>query len=78
MSCFFDKKGILSVKFPKSLKKINPKAFRNCVSLEKIEFQNDNFYTVTIGKDILQYAPLFPDKAIRTLVESELIYSVAQ
>ncbi|MEE1239189.1 MAG: hypothetical protein UHO61_04630 [Acutalibacteraceae bacterium] len=29
-------------------------------------------------KDILQYAPLFPDKAIRTLVESELIYSVAQ
>ena len=29
-------------------------------------------------KDILQDAPLFPDKAIRTLVESELIYSVAQ
>ena len=29
-------------------------------------------------KDILQYAPLFPDKAIRTLVESELIYSVAE
>lgn len=29
-------------------------------------------------KDITEYAPLFPDKAIRTLVESELIYSVAQ
>lgn len=28
-------------------------------------------------KDITKYAPLFPDKAIRTLVESELIYSVA-
>lgn len=29
-------------------------------------------------KDITEYAPLFPDRAIRTLVESELIYSVAQ
>lgn len=29
-------------------------------------------------RDITKYAPLFPDKAIRTLVESELIYSVAQ
>lgn len=29
-------------------------------------------------KEITEYAPLFPDKAIRTLVESELIYSVAQ
>lgn len=29
-------------------------------------------------KDIRMYAPLFPDKALRTLVESELIYSVAQ
>lgn len=29
-------------------------------------------------KDISYYVPLFPDKAIRNLVESELIYSVAQ
>jgi len=29
-------------------------------------------------KSISRYAPLFPDKAIRNLVESELIYSVAQ
>ena len=29
-------------------------------------------------KDITTYAPVFPDKALRTLVESELIYSVAQ
>ena len=29
-------------------------------------------------KDMRMYAPLFPDKAIRTLVESALIYSVAQ
>jgi len=28
-------------------------------------------------KDISQYAPLFPDKAIRNLVESALIYNVA-
>lgn len=29
-------------------------------------------------KDITTYAPVFPDKALRTLVESEVIYSVAQ
>lgn len=29
-------------------------------------------------KDITAYAPVFPDKALRTLVESEVIYSVAQ
>lgn len=29
-------------------------------------------------KSVTKYAPLFPDKALRTLVESEVIYSVAQ
>lgn len=29
-------------------------------------------------KDISTYAPVFPDKAMRTLIESELIYSVTQ
>lgn len=29
-------------------------------------------------KDITAYAPFFPDKALRTLVESEVIYHVAQ
>lgn len=29
-------------------------------------------------KDITEYAPFFPDKALRNLVESEVIYSVAQ
>ena len=29
-------------------------------------------------KDITAYAPFFPDKALRTLIESEVIYSVAQ
>ena len=29
-------------------------------------------------KDITTYAPFFPDKAMRTLIESEVIYSVAQ
>ena len=29
-------------------------------------------------KAVAKYAPLFPDKAIRTLVESEIIYSVTQ
>lgn len=30
------------------------------------------------SRDITAYAPAFPDKAMRTLVESEVIYSVAQ
>lgn len=29
-------------------------------------------------KDITTYAPVFPDRAMRTLIESEVIYSVAQ
>ena len=29
-------------------------------------------------KDITAYAPVFPDKAMRTLIESEVIYSDAQ
>lgn len=39
------------------------------------QFINNNRIT---RKNIAEYAPLFPDRAIRTLVESELIYSVAQ
>ena len=40
-----------------------------------------NLYIVTnkiSRKSITKYAPVFPDKAMRTLVESEVIYSVAQ
>ncbi len=29
-------------------------------------------------KDITKYSPAYPDKAVRTMVESEVIYSVAQ
>ena len=29
-------------------------------------------------KDITAYAPMFPDKAMRTMIESEIIYSVTQ
>lgn len=29
-------------------------------------------------KDITAYAPMFPDKAMRTMIESEVIYSVTQ
>lgn len=38
-------------------------------------FIDDNGIT---RSDITKYAPLFPDRALRTLVESEVIYSVAQ
>lgn len=39
------------------------------------QFINDRKIT---RSDITTYAPAFPDKALRTLVESEVIYSVAQ
>ena len=40
-SCFFDKRGILSVKLPKSLKEIGSRAFRNCINLETVVFDGD-------------------------------------
>lgn len=39
--CFFDKKGIVSISLPKSLREIRANAFLNCLSLEEITFQND-------------------------------------
>ena len=62
--CFLEVMNSISAKFIDSEKK---------KILE--EYIADN--TIT-RKDITEYAPLFPDKAIRTLVESELIYSVTQ
>lgn len=41
-SCFFDKKGIVSVKFPETLIDIGSRAFRNCISLERVEFASEN------------------------------------
>ena len=40
-SCFFDKRGIVSVTLPGSLREIESRAFRNCISLEQIEFQGE-------------------------------------
>lgn len=47
-SCFFDKKGILSVTLPKSLTRIDCRAFRNCINLEKVRFGNDE---IAISED---------------------------
>lgn len=47
-SCFFDRKGIISLKLPKTLTDIGSRAFRNCINLERVEFANDN---VTINPD---------------------------
>ena len=41
-SCFFDKRGILSVKFPKTLREIESRAFRNCINLETVHFQSES------------------------------------
>lgn len=40
-SCFFDKRGIISVAFPSSLREIDSRALRNCISLERVSFQED-------------------------------------
>lgn len=47
-SCFFDKKGIISVRLPASLTEIGSRAFRNCINLERVEFASDR---VAIHKD---------------------------
>ena len=39
-SCFFDRRGVLSVRLPASLKEIKSRAFRNCINLEEVIFQN--------------------------------------
>lgn len=43
-SCFFDKRGILSVTLPASLKEIESRAFRNCIGLETVCFHNDKVF----------------------------------
>ncbi len=43
-SCFFDKKGLMSVKLPETLTDIGSRAFRNCINLEKVEFANENVH----------------------------------
>lgn len=47
-SCFFDKKGIISMKLPSSLREIGSRAFRNCINLERVEFCGSQ---VVIHKD---------------------------
>lgn len=57
-SCFFDKRGILSVTFPASLKEIESRAFRNCISLESVQFQSDQ---VLIHKDAFKNCSLLKE-----------------
>lgn len=41
-SCFFDKKGIVRISVPGSVREIRANAFLNCGSLEEIVFKNEN------------------------------------
>lgn len=47
-SSFFDKRGIISISFPKSLKEIGSRAFRNCINLESVTFHGGG---AAIAKD---------------------------
>ncbi len=49
--CFSDKKGIVSIVFPMSLKKICANAFVNCISLKKIVISNPNIKKEDIEDD---------------------------
>lgn len=57
-SCFFDKRGILSVTLPASLHEIESRAFRNCISLETVRFQNDS---VIIHEDAFKNCSLLKE-----------------
>lgn len=50
-SSFFDKRGIISVQFPSTLKEIESRAFRNCISLETVAFRQDG---IAIHEDAFQ------------------------
>lgn len=65
-SCFFDKRGILSVKLPGSLKEIESRAFRNCISLETVTFEGG---VVRIHADAFKNCTSL--KTIRTCDEKE-------
>jgi len=41
-SCFYDKKGIVSISLPKSLERIKANAFGNCINLKCVSIQNSN------------------------------------
>lgn len=40
-SCFFDRRGILSITLPASLKAIKSRAFCNCINLEQVTFRTE-------------------------------------
>lgn len=68
-SCFFDKRGILSVTFPASLREIESRAFRNCISLETVHFRQDQ---VLIHEDAFKNCTslskvLTPDQTVHPL-----------
>jgi len=44
-SCFFDKKGIISIEFPESLREIRANAFLNCISLEEVFIKSGDLIT---------------------------------
>lgn len=77
-SCFFDRRGILSVRLPASLKEIRSRAFRNCINLEEVIFQNgkvkidsDAFKNCTSLKRIITPEGEFLMRGIEGGVERE-------
>ena len=68
-SCFFDMRGIITVKLPKSLQSIQSKAFRNCISLEKVYFGSEQ---VQIDKDAFRNCTSL--KTVKICEENEYVF----
>lgn len=64
-----------ALSFLELMNDLNPDMLDEEKRLILIKFITDRKIT---RKDITTYAPVFPDKALRTLIESEVIYSVTQ
>lgn len=69
-SCFYDMRGILTVKLPGTLKRIESRAFRNCIGLEKVIFGAEQ---VQIYEDAFRNCTSLT--TVRTADGSEYIFS---
>jgi hypothetical protein len=70
-----DKNNVAVLSFLEMMNFVSPSFFDD----ERKKIATDYIINNGITRgDITKYAPVFPDKAMRTLIESEVIYNVAQ
>ena len=67
--------NVAVLSFLEMMNDIMPRSLDSDKKRRIVEYINANGIT---KKDIISYAAVFPDKAMRNLIESEAIFSVAQ